>query len=156
MSLLSRHSPRNCAVVVVIWPRRGVTDNSLVSVRRLGSADRPDPDREPGGVRLDHQVLTHHQAYVPRTGWRAVRAGEEHQVTVLYLAGRDRRQVLELILRGARYDHARRQVGLHDEPRAVVRGRPGAAEQVRLAELSLRVLQDLGNCHVLRDDLEEL
>ena len=92
-------------------------------------------NRHARGVGVDHQVARRvdHQAHMARTRRRAVRSGEEHQVS----PGRAADMPLgrPLLLRGPGEADPGRGVRLHDQPGAVERVRPGAAPLVGLADL---------------------
>src|SRR4029077_13465816 len=64
-------------------------DRVRVAGGRPACAELRDPDREPGRVRLDHQVTPDNQADMARRGGRAIGTGEEHQVTGFLVARLD-------------------------------------------------------------------
>src|SRR5215469_2616127 len=104
---------------------------------RVAIAVRRDPDREPGGVGLDHESAADDKAHVARRLRAAISAGEEHEVARLRLMKIDPRSPLPLLLRGSRNVDACRLVGHHDQPRAIERVWPRAAPLIGLSELLL-------------------
>src|SRR5712671_590106 len=85
-----------------VGPRPGEPDHGAVARRRGGGTVRGDPEGKARRVGLDHHALADNYADMPRSGRRAVRAREEHQVTGPDLAGRDLRPPGPLLLGGPR------------------------------------------------------
>src|ERR1039458_9618738 len=87
---------------------------------RVAAAVGRDPDREAGGVSLDHLAAADHQADMAGRPNSAVRPGEEDEIAGLHLAGRYPRTPQPLLMRGTRNIDAGREVGLHHQAGAVV------------------------------------